>query len=109
MSAARQQQWRCDFPAITRIHLPVALASMVLVVMLFAAGLRRGRLDDLTLLAGTVSPGLLGNPFVCGVISRPHDRYGARIRSLAPFLLLIAAARYFDGTHEPDEPRSSAL
>jgi hypothetical protein len=107
MRAARQQQWRFDFTAINRIHVPVALASMVLVAMLFAAGLRRGRLDDLTLLAGTVSLALLGNAFVCGVISGPHDRYGARIVWVATFVLLVAAVRYFDGETWPDDLRSS--
>jgi hypothetical protein len=36
----------------------------------------RRRLDDVTLLAATVSLALLGNAFICGVISGPHDRYG---------------------------------
>jgi hypothetical protein len=106
MRAARQQQWHFDFTAINRVHVPVALASMVLVALLFAAGLRRGRLDDLTLLAGTVSLALLGNAFVCGVISGPHDRYGARIVWIATFVVLIATVRYFEGKTEPDELRS---
>jgi hypothetical protein len=107
MRAARQQQWHFDFTAINRIHVPVALASMVLVALLFAAGLRRGRRDDLTLLAGTVSLALLGNAFVCGVISGPHDRYGARMVWVATFVVLIAAVRYFEGESEPDELRAS--
>jgi hypothetical protein len=103
MRSARQQQWHFDFTAINRVHVPVALASMVLVALLFAAGLRRGRRDDLTLLAGTVSLALLGNAFVCGVISGPHDRYGARMVWVATFVVLIAAVRYFEGESEPDE------
>ncbi len=55
MRAARQQQWHLDFTAINRIHVPVALASMLLVVVLFGRGLWQRRLDDLTLLAGTVT------------------------------------------------------
>ncbi len=103
MRAARQQQWHFDFTAINRVHVPVALASMVLVALLFAAGLRRGRLDDLTLLAATVSLALLGNAFICGVISGPHDRYGARMVWIATLVVLIATVRYFDGETEPDE------
>jgi hypothetical protein len=63
--------------------------------MLFGTGLRRRPFDDLTLLAGTVSFALLGNAFVCGVISGPHDRYGARLAWVATFVVLIAAAKHF--------------
>ncbi len=52
MRAAQQQRWHFDFTAINRIHVPVALASMLLAAMLFGHGLRRRPLDDLTLLAG---------------------------------------------------------
>ena len=61
---------------------------------MFSYGLWRQNVDDLTLLAGTVSLALLGNAFICGVISGPHDRYGARLAWVATFVVLIAAARY---------------
>jgi hypothetical protein len=96
MRDAHQQHWHFDYTAINRIHVPVGLASMVLAALLFAAGLRRGAPDDLTLLAGTVSLALLGNAFICGVLSGPHDRYGARLVWLATLVALIAAARYFE-------------
>ena len=51
--------------------------------------------DDLTLLAGTVTSALLGNAFICAVISGPHDRYGARLAWLATTVVLIAAIRHF--------------
>ena len=97
MRAARQQHWQLDFTAINRIHVPVALTSIVLVFALFGRGLWRRRLDDLTLLAGTVSLALLGNAMVCGVISGPHDRYGARMAWIATLVVLLAAARYLSG------------
>jgi hypothetical protein len=106
MHAARQQQWHFDFTVINRIHVPVALASMALVAMLFAGGLWRRRFDDLTLLAGTITLALLGNALVCGVISGPHDRYGARLTWVATFVTLIAAIRYFTGE---DAPRDRSL
>ena len=95
MRAAQQQRWHFDFTAINRIHVPVALASMLLAVILFGRGLRRRPLDDITLLAGTVSFALLGNAFICAVISGPHDRYGARMAWLATTVALIAAFRHF--------------
>jgi hypothetical protein len=44
---------------------------------------------------------LLGNAVICGVMSGPHDRYGARMVWIATFTVLIAAARYFSGTERP--------
>ncbi|MCA6122871.1 hypothetical protein J6500_13325 [Bradyrhizobium sp. WSM 1704] len=93
MRKAKQQRWQLDFTAINRIHVPVALASMLAVALLFGHGLWRRRRDDFTLLAGTVTLALLGNAFICGVISGPHDRYGARMVWVATFVVLIAAAR----------------
>ncbi|CAN7362435.1 hypothetical protein LJR220_003219 [Bradyrhizobium sp. LjRoot220] len=97
MRAANQQRWRLDFVAINRLHVPVALASMLLAAIVFGGGLRRRPLDDLTLLAGTVTFAVLGNAFICAVISGPHDRYGARMAWVATFVVLIAAARRFSG------------
>jgi peptidoglycan/LPS O-acetylase OafA/YrhL len=77
---------------------------MLLAVMLFGTGLRRRPFDDLTLLAGTVSFALLGNAFVCGVISGPHDRYGARLAWVATFVVLIAAAKHFTSGEERSLP-----
>ena len=65
--------------------------------MLFGGGLLRRPLDDLTLLAGTVSFAVLGNAVICAVISGPHDRYGARMAWLATLVVLIAAFRHFSG------------
>lgn len=95
MRAARQQRWHFDFTAINRIHVPVALASMLLAAILFGHGVGRRSFDDLTLLAGTVTAAALGNAFICAVISGPHDRYGARMAWLATTVALIAAVRHF--------------
>jgi len=95
MRAARQQHWDVNFDAINWLHVPVALASMALVAVMFGHALLRRRRDDLTLLVATVTFALLGNAFICGVISGPHDRYGARMAWIATFTVLIATARYF--------------
>ena len=104
MRAARQQHGHLDFTAINYVHVPTALASMLLVVILFGRGLGRRPFDDLTLLAGTVSLALLGNAAICAVISGPHDRYGARMAWLATLVVLIAAIRHFTGRDEPSRP-----
>ncbi|MCK1394669.1 hypothetical protein [Bradyrhizobium sp. 1] len=93
MRGARQQHWELDFDVINRLHVPVALASMLALVALLAHSLAQRRLDDLTLLAATVTLALLGNAFICAVISGPHDRYGARMVWVATFVVLMALAR----------------
>jgi hypothetical protein len=105
MRAAHQQHWDINFAAINWIHIPVALASMLLIVAIFGHAIWRRRLDDLTLLASTVAFALLGNAFICGVISGPHDRYGARMVWIATFALLIAAVRHL----ADDDERDSSL
>ena len=100
MRAARQQQWDVNFDYVNWLHVPVALASMLALVGLLAHALARRRLDDLTLLAATVTLALLGNAFICAVISGPHDRYGARMVWVATFVVLMALARAF-GDEEP--------
>ena len=54
MRAARQQHGGIDFTAINWIHVPVALLSILLVAAMLARDVGRRRIDDLTLLAGTV-------------------------------------------------------
>ena len=103
MRAAHQQNWQLDFTGINRLHVPVALASMLAVAAIFAIAIWRRKLDDLALLATTVTLAVLGNAFICGVISGPHDRYGARLAWVATFVVLIAAVRYFAGSDEPDD------
>lgn len=104
MRAAHQQRWHLDFTAINRLHVPVALGSTLLLAAIFASGLWRRR-DDLTWLAGTVTFAVLGNAFVCAVISGPHDRYGARLAWVPTFVVLVAAIRYFAGADDSSGAR----
>ncbi len=98
---AHQQRWEFDFTAMNLVHVPVALLSEFLLVgILLGAALRR-KLDDIALLAGTVALALLGNAFLCGVLSGPHDRYGARMVWIATLTVLIAAVRRFVGREPP--------
>lgn len=100
---AHQQHWEFDFTAINRVHVPVALLSMLLLAVILAVDIRRRRLDDLTLLASTAALALLGNAFLCGVLSGPHDRYGARMVWIATFVVVIAGIlrRATDGPRQP--------
>jgi hypothetical protein len=92
MRAARQQHGAFDFTLINRIHVPVALGSMLALVALLAHAAWRRRHDDATLLGATVALAILGNALLCGALSGPHDRYGARMAWLATFAVLIVIA-----------------
>jgi len=103
MRAANQQRWQLDFTEVNYLHVPVALASMLLLAAIFAWRWWWRGFDDLTWLAATATFAVLGNAFVCAVISGPHDRYGARLAWVATFVVLVSAIRSFAG----DEERSS--
>ena len=92
MLAARQQRGELDFTALNRLHVPVALLSMILMLGLLLR-FRHGKADDLALLAATSTLAILANAFPCGALSGPHDRYGARIVWLATFVIAVAASR----------------
>jgi hypothetical protein len=98
MHAARQQRGEIS-PAmisrLNRIHRPVAFASMLLLLAAIMLEWRRGNFTALTPLAGTVTAALLANAFVCGVLSNPHDRYGARLIWLAPLVVALMLCRLY--------------
>jgi hypothetical protein len=92
MKAARQQQGAMDFTAINLVHRPVAWASLLLLVGLLALSLRRPHLSHLRELAAVGTLAILANAVVCGALSNPNDRYGARMVWLAPLIVLVCAA-----------------
>jgi hypothetical protein len=105
MEAARQQE-RPDglahvFPLLNTVHYPVALAAMALLPALVLLTL----LDVLPFVYGEFAAmcivALLGNAFVCGALSNPHDRYGARMVWIAAFAVLLALARAIVRLRQP--------
>jgi hypothetical protein len=99
MHAARQQHGELDhaFAPINRVHVPVALVSMALATILIGRALVLGAFDETALLASSAMLAILANAFVCGVLSGPHDRYGARTVWLATFAVALAVMRRFAG------------
>src|SRR6478672_5102377 len=95
MHAARQQHGEIGFAAINRIHQPVALASMLLLITTMLLGWRREAFADLGMLAMTATAALLANAFVCGVLSNPHDRYGARMIWIAPLVVTLLLCQLY--------------
>lgn len=96
MRAARQQKGELDFTAINRLHVPIALASMVLLIGTIVLAIRQPRFADLGPLAATAALAIMANAAVCGVLANPHDRYGVRMVWLATFVIvLVPLARAF--------------
>ena len=93
MRAARQQRGELTFTIVNRINEPVAIASMLLLIMIARLGWRQRRFSDLGQFAAVVATALLANAFVCGVLSNPHDRYGARVVWLAPLIVVLLFCR----------------
>jgi hypothetical protein len=96
MRAAHQQRGELDFAAINRLHVPVALASMLLLLGVMALGVRQRRFADLGLLATTTALAILANAFVTGALSGPHDRYGARVAWLATLVVAMVPWRAYN-------------
>jgi hypothetical protein len=96
LQKARQQQGEVNFELINRVHVPIALASMLVVLMLLGNALVCGRFDKPAHLAVTVTVALLANAFVCGALSGPHDRYGARIVWIATLTAAITLLQAID-------------
>jgi len=92
-NAAQQQQGGMTlslFAAINRVHVPVAHLMVLCLLPIVGWGLRSGR-HDLAAAAGYMFLALLGNAFICGALSNPHDRYQSRIVWLAPLVVGVAA------------------
>lgn len=96
MKAARQQRGEISFAAINDLHYPLALLSMALLPFVALFAWRRKLPADLGELAGFCMLALLANAFVCGALSNPHDRYGARIVWLAAFATGLALYRLYE-------------
>lgn len=93
--AAKQQRGQITpqfFETLNLVHRPVALAGEALLIATFAWALWR-RQTELAWLSGFLLVALLGNAFICGVLSNPHDRYQSRIAWLAWLAPAIALWR----------------
>jgi hypothetical protein len=96
MQNARQQHGELGFDLINRVHVPIALGSMLLMLALLVRAPFYRRFDATTALAATVAVAVLANAAVCGVLSGPHDRYGSRIVWIATLAVAVALAHAFE-------------
>jgi hypothetical protein len=93
MHLARQQNGEMSFAAINRLQYPVALIAMALLPV-FVLLASRQKVPDVGELTAACSVALVANAFICGVLSNPHDRYGARLVWIAVFAVIIAILRF---------------
>ena len=93
MHLARQQNAEMSFAVINRLQYPVALIAMALLPVFVLLASRR-KVPDVGELAAACSVALVANAFICGVLSNPHDRYGARLVWIAVFAVIIAILRF---------------
>jgi hypothetical protein len=96
MRAARQQRGEIDFTIINRVHYPFALGCLLLLPLIGGYLLRRDDMRGVGEFATACLLALLANAFVCGTLSNPHDRYGARLIWLAVAAATIAAVRLYE-------------
>jgi hypothetical protein len=96
MRAARQQHGEIDFTIINRVHYPLAIACLLLLPLIGGYLLRRTDLSAIGELATVCLLALVANAFICGTLSNPHDRYGARLIWLAVTVSAIAAVRLYE-------------
>jgi peptidoglycan/LPS O-acetylase OafA/YrhL len=95
MRTARQQNGELGFETINLIHWPVGLLAMALLPII-VFGLRGQPFRECRELAAVIAIAILGNAVICGALSNPHDRYGARVVWLAVFAVIMTAARLID-------------
>jgi hypothetical protein len=93
-NAARQQRGGITQPLVdtlNQVHVPVTHLSVLCLLLVVGWGLRSGR-HDLAAAALFILLALLGNAFICGALSNPHDRYQGRLAWLAPLIVGMASA-----------------
>ena len=92
MMAARQQAGPLGFPAVNALHYPLALLALIMLPLLLT--MRGESWTRIRELAGAMVIAVLANAAFCGILSNPHDRYGARIIWLISFTVAIAALQF---------------
>ena len=102
MRAARQQRGLFDFSVANAIHVPAAFLSLIALLTTLARAAWRRRADPFTFFAATVALAYLGNAIICGAMSGPHDRYGARIAWIVTFAVLIALVKWVTAPAQGD-------
>jgi hypothetical protein len=90
--ASRQQRDLLSFDWINAVQVPLGALSIVGLVVILGQAARRRDWTDRLFLPAFLLFALLGNAFICGVLSNPQHRYQSRLMwavSFAVMLLLL--------------------
>jgi hypothetical protein len=91
--ASRQLSTGIDFTDINRLQVPVTYLGMALLPLIAVIALRRKDFADIGEFAAAAALALLANAAVFGTLATAHNRYGARMIWIAPFVVMLALAR----------------
>jgi hypothetical protein len=86
--AARQQSG-IDFRWINAVQVPLGAVSLAVLAAILAHALRRRIWNERLFLPAFLLIALLGNAFICGALSNPHDRYQSRLMWPASFAAVL--------------------
>ncbi len=78
------------FATLNLVHIPVAHLSVLSLLIVSGWGVHARR-HDLVGVAAFTLLAILGNAFICGALSNPHDRYQSRLVWLAVLVDAMAA------------------
>jgi hypothetical protein len=88
----QQQESGIDFQTINRLHVPLAVLFMFVICVVLIVAWRQN--DNVAVgLIVLIVIALLGNAYVCGALSNPHDRYQNRIAWLTMFVSILVSVR----------------
>lgn len=99
---ARQQVGGLDLAGLDGIQRPIALFFQAILPFLCVIAWRRRDRNGAGM-AFIMCLALLGNAFVCGALSNPHDRYQNRIVWIAVLTCLVLPVRWFQLKTPPSE------
>ncbi len=91
-AAWQQQSEFVTFDPVNLLHVPVGILSLLAGSYCCWRACRRSGLADPCALMVFLLLALVGNAFICGVLSNPHDRYQSRVLWTLSFSLLVLAA-----------------
>ena len=90
---ARQQTGEIDFRWVNAFQVPLGGLAMIALAGMLVMAARTRRWDDRLYLPAFVLLALLGNAFICGALSSPHDRYQSRLIWAAVFAAMLLVGR----------------
>lgn len=93
-AAWQQQSEYLSFDPLNLLHVPVGVLSLLAGLFCCWWWCRRSCTGDPCVLPVYLLLALLGNAFICGALSNPHDRYQSRVLwTLSIVLLVLVASR----------------